>query len=370
VNYLYLLLVAVPLAVIARYSGWSYVVQFVVAAIGIVPLAGLIGEGTEHLAVKTGPKLGGLLNATLGNAAELIITVFAIRAGLLELVKASITGSILGNLLLVLGASILFGGLKNGRQSFHRTQASVNATMLILAVIALVIPSVFSVTIAATTGGDTHTHLGPLSNAMGLVNPDVEALSLGVATVMMLIYGLAVWYSFGSHGDGPLTRPAAHLPATAGWSVRKSLLVLVCATACIAWLSEILVAAVEPVVEGLGWTEFFLGIIVIPLVGNVAEHLVGVQVALKNQMDLSVEISVGSSLQIALFVAPALVFISLLMGNPLTLVFNQFELIALVSASLIAALVALDGESNWLEGAQLLVVYVIVALAFFFLPVG
>ncbi len=362
----YYLLILVPLAIIGRYLHWSETAQFILAAVGIVPLAGLTGEGTEYLAKKAGQRLGGLINATLGNAAELIITIFAIKAGLLELVKASITGSILGNLLLVLGASILFGGLKNGRQRFQRTQASVNATMLILAVIALVIPSIFSATIEAEANGQTHTQIASLANG---VNPDVEALSLGVATVMILIYALGIFYAFRSAEDSPLTRPAAHAPGAAGWSVRKSALVLVGATVGIAWLSEILVGSVEPVMEHLGWTEFFLGIIIIPLVGNVAEHLVGVQVAIKNQMELSLEISVGSSLQIALFVAPALVFLSLLMGNPLTLVFNKFELIALVSASLIAALVALDGEFNWLEGAQLLVVYIIVAMAFFFLPV-
>lgn len=369
-NYLYLLLIAVPVAIIGSFLNWSHTLLFILAAVGIVPLAGLIGEGTEHLAEKTGPKLGGLLNATLGNAAELIITIFAIRANLLELVKASITGSILGNLLLVLGASILFGGLKNGRQKFQRTQASVNATMLILAVIALVVPSIFSATIQSESNGATHTHIESLENTESNVNPDVEALSLSVAAVMIVIYALAMVYSFGSKEDGPLSRPAAHSEATEGWSVRKAVVVLLLTTGAIAWLSEILVGTVEPVLEGLGWTEFFMGIIIIPILGNVAEHLVGVQVAVKNRMDLSMEISVGSSLQIALFVAPVLVFVSLLMGHPLTLEFNRFELIALISASLIATLVSLDGESNWLEGAQLLIVYIILGLAFFFLPVG
>lgn len=365
-NYLYLLLILVPIAIAGRFLHWNETVQFVLAAAAIIPLADLTGEGTENLAARAGQKIGGLLNATLGNAAELIITIFAIRAGLLELVKASITGSILGNLLLVLGASIFLGGLKNGHQRFHRTQASTNATMLILAVIALVIPSIFSSTIAAETADEAHLHL----QLAGGLNPDVEALSLGVASVMMLMYGLGIFYSFRTVGDSPLTRPAVHIETVEAWSLRKSILVLVVATVAIAWVSEILVGVVEPVLEHLGWTEFFLGVILIPIVGNVAEHLTGVQVAIKNQMDLSMEISIGSSLQIALFVAPALVFVSLLMGNPLTLVFNRFELIALISASLIAALVALDGESNWLEGAQLLVVYIIVALAFFFLPVG
>ncbi len=365
-NYLHLLLILVPVVIAGRYLHWNETVLFILAAAAIIPLADLTGEGTENLAARAGQKIGGLLNATLGNAAELIITIFAIRAGLLELVKASITGSILGNLLLVLGASILLGGLKNGQQRFHRTQASINATMLILAVIGLVIPSIFSSSIAAESDAQTHLHV----ELAGGLNPDVEALSLGVALVMILIYGLGILYSFRTKGASPLTRPAAHIQTVEAWSLRKSVLVLVLTTAAIAWVSEILVGVVEPVLEHLGWTEFFLGVILIPIVGNVAEHLAGVQVAIKNQMDLSMEISIGSSLQIALFVAPVLVFVSLLMGNPLTLVFNRFELIALVSASLISALVALDGESNWLEGAQLLVVYVIMALAFFFLPVS
>jgi Ca2+:H+ antiporter len=367
VKYINVLLVFVPLALAARYLGWRETLQFAFSAVAIIPLAGLIGEGTEHLAERTGPRVGGLLNATLGNAAELIITIFAIREGLLELVKASITGSIVGNLLLVLGASVLFGGLRHGRQTFQRPRASVNATMLILAVIALAIPSIFS---AAIEGGNAKSAAATvlLAQERLVVDPDVEALSLGVAAVMILIYALGILYAFREQTESPLSRPAANVPQTAGWSVAKSLAILLLVTGAIAWLSEILVGAVEPVLKQLGWTEFFLGIIIVPLVGNVAEHLVGVQVAVKNQMDLSMEISVGSSLQIALFVAPALVFISLLMGNPLTLVFNEFELLALFGASLIAALVALDGESNWLEGAQLLVVYFIVALAFFFLP--
>jgi Ca2+:H+ antiporter len=307
--------------------------------------------------------VGGLLNATLGNAAELIITMVALRAGALnpelreglnELVKASITGSILGNVLLILGLSILLGGLKNGTQRFDRRQAGVNSTMLILAVIALGVPSLFGLAIEAVN------HRG------------VQVFSIAVAAVMMFVYGLSLIYLL----RGGTTTQSAQMETlieeaeqhVAHWSVRKGIAVLVVATVFIAWLSEILVGAVEPVVTQLGITEFFLGIVIIPLVGNVAEHIVGVQVAIKNRMELSLTISLGSSLQIALFVAPLLVFAGLLMGNPLTLIFNQFELIALVGAVLIAALIALDGESNWLEGAQLLAVYAILALAFFFLP--
>ncbi|MBU0705328.1 MAG: calcium/proton exchanger [Chloroflexi bacterium] len=342
---LYLLLVFVPVSIISRYLGGPALLTFGAAALGVVPLAEIIGKATENLAARTGPRVGGFLNATFGNAAELIITFFAIRAGLLELVKASIIGSIIGNLLLVVGLSVLLGGLRHGQQRFDRVRAGVDSTMLILAIIALGVPSLFS-------------------HAIEMVNHDaVEYLSLGVAVAMTAVYGLGLVYSF------TVAAPLAH-PTTHGqvWSTRKAMGVLIVATAFIAWSSEVLVGAVEPVMASLGWTEFFLGIIVIPIVGNVAEHLTAVQAAVKNQMDMSMEISIGSSLQIALFVAPLLVFVSLLMGNPLTLVFNQFELIALAAAALITALVALDGESNWMEGAQLLVVYIILALAFFFLP--
>jgi Ca2+:H+ antiporter len=343
-----LLLVFVPIAIAGKFLHWPPLWVFAISALAVVPLASLIGQATEELAAHTGPRLGGFLNATLGNAAELIITIFAVRAGLLELVKASITGSILGNVLLVLGLSILLGGLKNGRQRFDRSHAGLNSTMLILAVVGLGIPSLFS-------------------HAIEVKNHEaVEYLSLGVALVLIVIYGLSLIYAFFAAPGKKEAAEEDHIHI--GWNTSKASGILVAATLIIAWLSEILVGAVEPVVEAVGITEFFLGIIVIPLVGNVAEHLAGVQVAIKNRMELSLAISVGSSLQIALFVAPALVFISLLMGNPLTLVFNQFELISLVAAVLIAALVSLDGESNWLEGAQLLVVYIIIGLAFFYLP--
>jgi Ca2+:H+ antiporter len=347
---LYFLLVFAPLAIVADLLGASPVLVFASASLGVVPLAGLVGEATEELAVRTGPRLGGLLNATLGNAAELIITIFAIRAGLLELVKASITGSILGNLLLVMGFSILLGGLKNGTQYFDRSRAGLNGTMLILVVIAFLVPSLFG-----------HA-----------IEPDHEAtegLSLSVAVVMILVYGLGLVYSFTSGQVEPLSHQPSEMHETR-WSTRTALAVLLASTVGIAWLSEVLVGSVEHVTESLGWSEFFVGIIIVPIVGNVAEHLVAVQVALKDKMELSLSIALDSSLQIALFVAPVLVFVSLLMGNPMDLIFNQFELIALAAAALIAALVALDGESNWLEGVQLLVVYVILAIAFFFLPTG
>jgi Ca2+:H+ antiporter len=347
------LMVALPLALIARYTGWSSFLAFLFSAIGVIPLAGYIGEATEALAEHTGPKIGGLLNATLGNAAELIITLVAIRAGLLELVKASITGSILGNLLLVMGMSMAFGGAKHGLQRFDRRQSGNHAILLTLAVLAMAIPSVFS-----------HS-IGPETSV------EVEALSLGVSAVMIVLYGLGLYYSLtrtSPREESPVTVEPGPGMTKVGWSIRFSVLVLAFATFGVVVLSELLVGAVESVVQGLGLSEFFLGIILIPIVGNVAEHLVAVQVAIRNQMELSVEIAISSSLQVALFVAPLLVFISLLMGNPLTLIFNPFELIALGAGVLVAALVSNDGESNWLEGATLLAVYLILGIAFFLLP--
>ena len=349
-NPLALLVVAIPLALIAELGGWSPVWIFVLSAVGVIPMAGYIGAATEVLAVYTGPKIGGLLNATLGNAAELIITLMAVRAGLLELVKASITGSILGNLLLVLGVSMVVGGLRHGEQRFDRRQASNNAILLTLTIIALIIPSLFSQSI------------GPNGD------PRVEALSLGVAVVMLILYILGLIYSL-RMSKSPVTYPstesAHHKPH---WSRTRALLVLGLSTAMVVWLSELLVGATEHVVESIGLSEFFLGIILIPIVGNVAEHFVAVQVASRNQMELSVEIAVSSSLQVALFVAPLLVFVSLWMGYPLTLTFNQFELLALIAAVVVTSLVASDGESNWLEGTALLAVYLILGIAFFLLP--
>jgi Ca2+:H+ antiporter len=360
-KFLRILLIFGILAIAAELLGWNPLLVFVFSGLAMIPLAGLMGESTEALAVHTGPRLGGLLNATLGNAAELIITVMAVREGILnpainehmlELVRASLTGSIMGNILLVLGLSILVGGLRHGTQKFDRSHAGTNATMLMLAVAALVIPSIFS-------------------HSIEIANHDaVEYLSLSVAGVMILLYVLLLVHQLRSPANHTVEDDEfeAAKQEAPHWSVPKALIVLLLATAAIVWMSEILVGTIEHVVLEIGITEFFLGIIIVPLIGNVAEHLVAVTVAAKNKMELSLAISIGSSLQIALFVAPLLVFVSLLMGNPLTLVFNQFELIALMAGVLIAGLVSLDGESNWLEGAMLLAIYVIIALAFFWLP--
>ncbi len=342
------LLLALPFTLAAQLFGWPPVVVFALAALGIIPLASYIGEATEDLAAHTNPRLGALLNATLGNAAELIITITAVQAGLLELVKASITGSIIGNLLLVLGFAMAAGGARYGVQKFNKRNASRNAILLALAVTTLIVPSVFSQSISRT----------------GSVN--VEALSIGVAVIMLVLYGLGLFDASRTQ-ESPLSYklPQRDLPAR---TLRQSMFILVLSTIGVAWLSEALVHVAEAVITGLGISEFFLGIILVPLIGNVAEHLVSVKMALKDKMDLSTEIAISSSLQIALFVAPLLVFISLLLGHPLQLIFNRFELLALLTAVVIAALVSSDGESTWLEGAGLLAIYFILGLAFFLLP--
>jgi Ca2+:H+ antiporter len=347
-----ILLIALPFTILGEIFHRSPTTVFVLSAIAIIPLAGFIGAATEVLAHHTNPRIGALLNATLGNAAELIITIVAIRAGLLELVKASITGSILGNLLLVLGMSMVLGGLRHGVQRFDRRQASNNAIMLVLSVIILLIPSLLSHYI-----GDVETP-----------EPRVEVLSLGVAFVMIVLYIIGLIYSYKVIG-GPVVVVENEDDSTRReWSLGVGIGVLVVSTLGVAYLSEVLVGTVEPVVATLGISEFFIGLIFIPIIGNVAEHFVAVQMALKNKMTISVEIAIASSLQIALFVAPLLVFISLIIGHPLLLVFNQLELISLIAGVLIAALVSADGESNWLEGAELLAIYIILALAFFLMP--
>lgn len=348
-NPLIFLLLALPLTFAAQLLHGSSIAIFILAAIGIIPLASYIGEATEDLASYTDPRLGALLNATLGNAAELIITVTAVQAGLLELVKASITGSIIGNLLLVLGFSIVVGGMRHGTQTFNKVNASRNAILLVLAVVTLIIPSVFSQSIVGEAA-----------------DSKVEALSIGVAIIMIALYGLGL-FDASRPKESALshTLSKSELP---DWTLGQAIAILALATMGVVYLSESLVHVAEDVITGLGISEFFLGIILVPLIGNVAEHLVAVQMALKNKMDLSVEIAVSSSLQIALFVAPLLVFISLALGHPMQLMFNQFELLALMAAVVISALVSADGESTWLEGAGLLSIYIILGLAFFLLP--
>lgn len=345
------LLLFFPIAVAAEFLHWGDLVIFATAALAIIPIAGVLGEATEALAEKTGPQIGGLLNASLGNAAELIITIVAISAGKIALVKASIIGSILGNLLFVLGLSILLGGIKHGTQKFDRNRVSVDANLVILAAITISIPSLFN----------------------EFIEPNVErveTLSLATAAVVLVLYALSIFYTLMQPSNARNGHAPAIEPSHAGphWSTGRALVIMVVAVAGLAVMSEYLVGSLETVSATFGLSEFFVGIILVPLIGNVAEHLVAVQVALKNQMDLSLSIALGSSLQIALFVAPLLVFISLFMGNPMTLEFNHPEILAMVAASIIAALVAIDGRSNWLEGAMLVAVYLILGIGFFFLP--
>jgi len=347
-----LLLFFIPIALAAEIFHWGDPLVFAASALAIIPIAGLMGTATEVLAEKTGPRIGGLLNASLGNLAELIITLVAINAGKIALVKASIIGSILGNLLFVLGLSLLVGGLMHAVQRFDRERVSVDATLVILAAISISVPSMFSEMIEP--------------NAQA-----VEMLSLTTAGVVLLLYVLSIVFTLRQPGVNGAHGPAIQ-PSHAGphWSTGVALIVMAAAVVGLALMSEFLVGALDSVTELLGLSEFFVGIILVPIIGNVAEHLVAVQVAMKNQMDLSLSIALGSSLQIALFVAPLLVFLSLWMGHPLTLEFNHPEVIAMIATSVIAALVAIDGRSNWLEGAMLLAVYLVLALGFFFLPVA
>jgi Ca2+:H+ antiporter len=353
---LYLLLIAAPLAVVGDLLHWPSPVIFGLSALGVIPLAGLIGTATEELSVRIGPKYGGLLNATFGNAAELIITILAIRQGLLLLVKASITGSIIGNSLLVLGLSVFYGGLKHGWQRFDENEARHHVTLMILAISGLFLPAMFAT-----------------------AQPDhwiVEEVSLFVAGILLVTYiGYLVFSLFGGRSGDVPDSPEAPAPVHAeahesAWSMRTALIVLAVATGATVFVSELLVRTVEGVTHQLGWSEFFVGIIIVPLIGNAAEHFSAVIFAGKNRVDLTMAIAAGSSTQIALFVAPVLVFLSLMLGNPMDLVFDRMELLVLGLTSLIFAFVAMDGRSNWLEGAQLLALFVIIAVVFFFLPVS
>ena len=343
-------------AIALRFAGVSPVVVFAVSALAILGLAGLLGSATEELGAHLGHRVGGVLNATVGNVGEIIISVFALKAGLIDLVKASITGSILGNVLLVFGASVLTGGLKHGVQRFDPRSAGMNAVQLVMATIGILVPATF----AFLVGGE---HIA--ENFM-----PIENVSLWTAAFLMALYGLSVYYDLTrpveagvrSGDEMALQHPRRH------WS--RPLTMLLVSAGALAWVSEILVASVEPVVHQLGVSEFFLGIVLIPIVGNLAEHMVAIQLARKNQMDFAIAVSLGSATQVALFAAPLLVFLSIPLGNPLTLVFTPFEVLAVGMTAIVAALIAIDGESNWLEGAQLIATYLILCVAFWFLPVG
>jgi Ca2+:H+ antiporter len=366
---LHWLLLAVPAAVVLKLVHAGDVWIFLISCVAIIPLAGLMGRATENLAETLGAGIGGLLNATFGNAAELIIALAALWAAAHDpkgpekmhaLVKASVTGSIIGNILLVLGLSILAGGLRFKKQTFNRTAASMGATMLALAAIGLLMPTLYF--LASKAG----VALKQWEQETGV------ALSEEIAVVLAVTYGLSLLFSLKTH-QHLFAGPEDQLPTIGEhhqpeWSRRTSLIVLVAATVGVAVMSELLVKSVEHAGETLGMNEVFMGVIVVAVIGNAAEHSTAILVALKDKMDLAVTIAVGSSIQIALFVAPVLVFASLLMGPPLDLHFSLLEIIAVVLSVGVLALVSMDGECHWMEGVMLLAVYLIFALAFFHLP--
>jgi Ca2+:H+ antiporter len=339
------LLVLIPLSLVSDFVLHIELLTFLSAAGAILPLAGLIGRGTEQLAIHAGPRIGGLLNATFGNVTELIIALFLILDDELDIVKASLTGSILGNLLLVLGLSFLVGGLRHREPTFNAQAAGIHSSSLALAVAGLLMPALF----IQTTGQH------------GFVQREV--VSGTVAAVLMALYGAALVFTMVTHSH------LFHAPAEEEqpeWSRRTALLVLLGATALVALESEILVGALEPALEDLGLSKFFVGLIVVPIIGNAAEHSSAVTFAARNKLDVTLEIATGSSVQIALFVAPLLVFISLAVGHPMDFVFSTFEIAAVAVSALIVALISNDGRTNWLEGAQLIGAYAIMAISFFF----
>jgi Ca2+:H+ antiporter len=354
----YLLVPLIPLAVVLELAHATPTVIFATAALGIIPTAALMGRATEELAAKAGPGIGGLLNVTFGNAPELIIALFALNAGLQEVVKASIIGSILGNVLLVMGAAMFAGGLGREKQTFSATAANAQSTMLLLAATAMVMPAIFELVEGK----------GLPSPSAELVNYDstVEKLSLATAIVLMLSYIGGLVFSLRTHRD-VFNPPYDEEEDTWGWSTRTSMIALAVAGILVGLMSEVLVGSITEASESIGLSEFFIGVIVVAVVGNAAEHWVAVLVAVKDKMDLAVNIAIGSSAQIALFVAPVLVIASFFIGvGPMPLVFNGFELGAVLLAILIAQYVSQDGESNWFEGLQLLALYVILGLAFYF----
>ena len=355
----YLLVPLIPAAVALDLTGAAAGLVFATAALGIIPTAALMGRATEELAARSGPGIGGLLNVTFGNAPELIIALFALGAGLHEVVKASIAGSIIGNILLVLGASMFVGGVRRDRQRFDATAANVQSLMLFLAAAALIMPAIFELVEGK----------GLPSPGAELVNYDteVEKLSVAVAVVLIVTYVAGLYFSLRTHRDLFNPDEEGDEEAAFGWSVRRSVVMLAIAGIAVGAMSEILVGSISEASESIGLSEFFIGVIVVAIVGNAAEHWVAVLVAHKNKMNLAVNIAIGSSAQVALFVAPVLVFASFLLGpEPMALVFNGFELGAVVLAVLIANYVTHEGESTWFEGVQLLAVYLILVLAFGF----
>ncbi|MDQ3956065.1 MAG: calcium/proton exchanger [Actinomycetota bacterium] len=339
------LLVFVPAAIVLEFTHGAPVAIFIISAIAILPLAGLIGHATEDLAARSGPQVGGLLNATFGNVTEMIIAFFLILENQLEVVKASITGSIIGNVLLVLGLSFLVGGWGRQDQKFNRASASLHSTHLVIAVAALLLPALFALTPDATEFRR-------------------EAVSVAVSVVLLVVYALGLLFTFKTHRS--LFR-STHEEDEPKWSAGFAMGLLAGATVLVALMSEFLVGALEPTVEEFGLSKLFVGLIVVPIVGNAAEHSSAILLARKDKMDVSIEIAIGSSTQIAMFIAPMLVFLSLIVGHELDLIFSSIEIAAVALSSLILGFLVLDGRSNWIEGVQLLAAYTIMAVSFFFL---
>lgn len=355
-----LLLVFIPISIAAKFLGWGASVVFITAAVGIIPLAAFMGEATEEIAVVVGPNLGGLLNATFGNATELILALVALKEGLIEVVKATITGSIISNLLLVMGFAMLLGGIRYKEQDFQPTAARMNASSMNLAVIAILIPTAVEYT------------------STGIGQQTLQNLSVAVAAVLVIVYGLTLLFSMKTHsylydvGVADLEVTDLEESENEEHSQPKFwfwVVILLVVTLGVAVESELLVASLEEATSALGLTALFTGVILLPIIGNAAEHATAVTVALKNKMDLSVSVAVGSSLQIALFVAPVLVIAGWFIGQPMDLNFNPFELVAVAVAVLIANSISSDGNSNWLEGGLLLATYIVLGLAFYFHPV-
>ncbi|MFB2895704.1 calcium/proton exchanger [Aerosakkonemataceae cyanobacterium BLCC-F50] len=360
------LLIFIPISIAARFLHWGEIVIFITSALAILPLAAWMGTATEEIAVVLGPSLGGLLNATFGNATELIIGLVALNAGLINVVKASLTGSIIGNLLLVMGLSMLLGGLRYKEQEFQPIVARVNASSMNLAVIAMLLPTMVNYT------------------SQGISESTMQTLSSAVAIVLIIVYGLTLLFSMRTHtylyDAGVADMEPEELETLAdsnladeesGGKVNLPLWIgiLLACTLMVAVESELLVDSLEVATESLGLTALFTGVIIVPIVGNAAEHATAVTVAMKNKMDLSVSVAVGSSLQIALFVAPVLVLAGFILGQPMDLDFNPFELVAVAVAVLIANSISSDGRSNWLEGTLLLAAYIVLGIAFYFHPV-
>jgi Ca2+:H+ antiporter len=351
--------VFIPVAIAVELAHATPVVVFGAAALAVIPCAAVMGEATEAIAARTGPGIGGLLNVTFGNAPELIIAFFALLEGLQEVVKASIVGSIVGNILLVMGAAMFVGGLPRDKQTFSRTAANAQCAMLMLAVAALIFPAIFQLVHGGNLPGVGEERVD--------FGSDLEQLSFGVSIVLLISYVAGLIFSLRTHRAvfnpfGEEAEEEAH-----HWPVRRAAIYLALAAVAVGLMSEILVGSISEASEDIGLSEFFVGVFVVAIVGNAAEHWVAVLVAMKNKMDLAVNIAIGSSAQIALFVAPLLVLLSFVFGpNPMALVFNGYELGGLIFAVLIANFVTQEGESNWFEGVQLLALYAVLGLVFYF----